>query len=114
MFTGRDRIDDLKFMLNSVKETGNNKSFRVEFKVNQFENIVKDIEDDLDELDELRDVQDTLVDFEDFVKIFKDRIELFHTNNLGFPTYGFIIGFDTYYVSKEEYELMEKIFRVVK
>ena len=113
MFTGRDRIDNLKFMLNSAKETGN-KSFRVEFKVNQFENIIEDIEDDLDELDELRDVQDTLVDFEDFVKIFKNKIELFHTNNLGFPTYGFIIGFDTYYVSKEEYELMEKIFRVVK
>lgn len=113
MFTGRDRIDDFKLVLKNVKKTGN-KSFKIEFKVNQFEDIIKDIEDDLDELDELRDVQDTLVDFEDFVKIFKYKIELFSTYEEGIPTYGFIIGFEAHYVSKEEYELLEKIFRVVK
>lgn len=113
MFTGRDRIDDLKLMIECEKQH-EKENFEVSYKMEDFEQLVKDIEDDLDELDELRDVQDTLVDFEDFVKFFKDRIELFYTHEEGIPTYGFIIGFDTYYVSKEEYELMEKIFRVVK
>ena len=113
MKTGRDRIDNLKFMLDSVKETGN-KSFRVDFKVSQLEDIINDIEDDLDELDELRDVVDATPDYEDLVKIFKKRIELFNTFEEGIATYGFILGDNIYYLTEKEYNIMHNLFKVVK
>lgn len=101
MKTGRERIEDIKKLLKDNK-------------IDYDKSYLKDIEDDLDELDELRDLTDIIVDFEYFVKIFKDRIELFSCVEEGIPTYAFIIGFNVHYVSKEEYEIMEKLIKVVK